>query len=107
MSCQELIPTQLSPGRRPRSRSARQQQQSPPSSSVEATTLVALSSSNEEASQAPVAQGTLRALSNMNLGRVIGGQETKAALAGDVTFEKACPRACLGPWGIAGSRRVT
>jgi hypothetical protein len=34
---------------------------------------------------------TLRALSTINLARVVGGQGDGTPLAGDATFDKACP----------------
>jgi hypothetical protein len=36
---------------------------------------------------------TLRALSTINLARVVGGQGDGAPLAGDVTHENGCPAA--------------
>jgi len=36
---------------------------------------------------------TLRALSNLDLTRVGGGEGENAPLAGDATFDKACPLA--------------
>jgi hypothetical protein len=40
---------------------------------------------------------TLRALSHMNLVRVVGGQGPDAALLGDLTNEKVCPAAPAAP----------
>jgi hypothetical protein len=34
---------------------------------------------------------TLRSLSNLDLPRVVGGQGETIPLAGDATFDKACP----------------
>jgi hypothetical protein len=39
---------------------------------------------------------TLRALSTINLARVVGGQGDGAPLAGDVTHEKVCNAAAAG-----------
>jgi hypothetical protein len=36
---------------------------------------------------------TLRALSNLDLTRVLGGQGETVPVAGDATFDKACPAA--------------
>jgi hypothetical protein len=34
---------------------------------------------------------TLRALSDLDLTRIVGGQGETAPLAGDITFDKECP----------------
>jgi hypothetical protein len=39
---------------------------------------------------------TLRALSTINLARVVGGQGDSAPLAGDLTHEKVCTAALAG-----------
>lgn len=40
---------------------------------------------------------TLRALSNMTLVRVIGGQGDDAVVAGDATFGRTCPAQAVAP----------
>ncbi|TMQ05538.1 MAG: hypothetical protein E6J90_48725 [Deltaproteobacteria bacterium] len=42
---------------------------------------------------------TIRALSTMNLARVVGGQDTDAALPGDSTHDKECPAPVVIPRG--------
>jgi hypothetical protein len=38
---------------------------------------------------------TLRALSSLNLAHAVGGQETDAELAADITVGKVCPAAAI------------
>lgn len=42
---------------------------------------------------------TVRALSNMTLAHVVGGQDTDAGVAGDLTHDKECPVRAVAPKG--------